>query len=296
MRRFLSWEDRNFAFTASTPSSFCIQSMINELRDPQEVLPEELLTQLISTLQNQSIIRLSGVSKQWRRIINETPSLHQEIDLSHLLYTSQMVQALQHLSSLSLHRLTKVTLHLNKIEVGDGFVRKVRLTSDEERRWAISMISLPFNILERSSRTLRSMKFDRASLLPDHLLLTILHRLPTFVNLKRFEASADCPFDFEAGNGSLNQPEIIIRSGGSYVKEADLIMAAPMMRLVRRISGSRITLFKCSNTFDKAAPPSEEAMARFLEELSHSRTTMKDFQWSTECSSEDMSSCGLIPR
>lgn len=236
-------------FDPSPTSSNFVQIMSNQLTDPQESLPEEVFTQLISTLRSRNIIKLIAVSKTWRKVINETPSLHQDVDLSDLNYTPEMLRALQQLSSLSNDRIRKVYLCLNAGVIEDFEMinqRKVHSSMSEDRKWSISMISLPFEILERSSQTLKVIKLgDTFSALSAPLLLTILHRLSIFVNLKRFEAKATFPFDLEAGDISLGQKKIIIWNASSYSRLGlgDLMRAASVMKLIRQITGSEFTFF-----------------------------------------------------
>lgn len=259
-------------FFDSSPLFFKSQSL--EMKkypaDPQEALAPELFTLLLSCLDPQSIGQSSAVSSNWRKTINSTPTLHQEIDLSHIVppidededrgpTASELTHYLLHLSSLSNHRVKKATFHM------DPFCQDYTNT----RNWKANTLSIPFGILELSKHTLKEINVHMEE--HHYLHVQLLDQLAVFPNLRKVLIETPCSIDLEAGEEFSNGKWVCLRSSNNGLDFT--FNAAQIMKKVRDFVGSGLTEFRSY----RLGPDDE--MEIILDELMHSKRTLQ--RWET---------------
>lgn len=136
-------------------SLFTIKMRTNQasLQDPNQALPFDLFSHLLSFLPPASIATSSAICSQWRSSIMSTPTLHREIDLSNLgKHSSPQIinNHLNSLSALALYRVKEVSLNLSSL--WEEFMR----SSSMGRFMELNSL---LDILDKSRETLTRISF-----------------------------------------------------------------------------------------------------------------------------------------
>jgi hypothetical protein len=244
--------------------------------DPNEKLPLEIFVSTLSLLPPSSIAQASVTSREWRRDILSSPSLHREIDLTSMSSFQDLSLIVKHfnrISTLSHNRVIKVSLHMTPF-----FLEFEKYLYQEFKRFVA--LDLLLENLRQSKETVKELNFELNDV--HHVnrthtnemvrfLTQLLGRLSDFKSFHSISISAPLSFDLKCGNDTSNS--VIMVKSKSYDSGCESpIMIVGFLKAAKVLSGNSIREFKIEAK-DKFFQEGSEIL--LMNELQMSASTMK---------------------
>lgn len=183
----------------------------DNLKDPLEMLPEELVSHSLSFLPPRSIPSTAALSRSWRLVVNSNPSLHREVDLSHMNQADDLlsvVYAFNHLSSLALGNLVRISLNLTCF-FGFEASQNSRLTTFDILSLSKASHSLKELSLAIDSNLVPSTSPNRTH---GSFLLPLIRQLQSFSSISSIYVAADLGMHLKILSSSPSSKDFVLYS------------------------------------------------------------------------------------